>query len=72
MTDGTESRHPSAERTVSLAVLCGLGVILGLSLGDQSFVASVLWGLAGGIIAAPVLMGATRVARYVAKRRSTR
>ncbi|MEE6264295.1 hypothetical protein ACFCXR_37795 [Streptomyces noursei] len=72
MTDDSVSRYPGLERTVSLAVLGGLGVVLGLSLHDQPFVASVLWGLAGGIVAAAVIMGTTRVARYVTKRRSTR
>ncbi|MEU2790782.1 hypothetical protein [Streptomyces sp. NPDC007100] len=72
MADDLESRSTGLERTVELGVLSGLGAILGLRAGDLSFGASILWGLAGGIIAAPVLMGATRVARYVAKRRSTR
>ncbi|KOU05336.1 hypothetical protein ADK86_07380 [Streptomyces sp. NRRL F-5755] len=72
MTDDLASRYSGVERTVSLAVLSGLGVVLGMRVGDQSFAASILWGLAGGIATAPVLMGATRVARYVAKRRSTR
>ncbi|MGR4878075.1 hypothetical protein ACIPUC_01370 [Streptomyces sp. LARHCF249] len=72
MTDDLESRYPGAERNITLAVLGGLGVVLGLRLGDQSFVASALWGLAGGIAVVPVVIGATRVARFVARRRFTR
>ncbi|WP_030376208.1 hypothetical protein [Streptomyces rimosus] len=72
MTDDLKNRHTGAERTVSLAVSAAMGVILGLTVSDQSWEACILWGLAGGIVAAPVLMGATRVTRYVAKRRSTR
>ncbi|MFK8844725.1 hypothetical protein [Streptomyces sp. Ac-502] len=72
MTDDLKSRSTGLERAVELGVFSGLGVILSMRVGDQSFGASILWGLAGGIVAAPVLMGATRVARYVAKRRSTR
>ncbi|MFE5869554.1 hypothetical protein ACFQ6V_13015 [Streptomyces roseifaciens] len=72
MTDDSERRSRGVERTVSLVMLGGLGMVLGLCVRDQSFVASILWGLAGGIVAAPVVMGGTRVARYVTKRRSTR
>ncbi len=72
MTDDSERRYSGVERIVSLVMLGGLGMVLGLCVRDQSFEASILWGLAGGIAAAPVVMGATRVARYVAKRRSTR
>ncbi|MFD7665658.1 hypothetical protein [Streptomyces sp. NPDC059788] len=72
MTDDSERRYSGVERTVSLVMLGGLGVVLGLCVRDQSFVASILWGLAGGIAAAPIIMGATRLARYVAKRRSAR
>lgn len=72
MTNALENRYPGAERNITLAVLGGLGVVLGLRLGDQSLVASALWGLAGGIAMVPVITGAIRVARYVANRRFTR
>ncbi|MFI1840011.1 hypothetical protein [Streptomyces olivaceoviridis] len=72
MTDNLESRSSGVERTVTLAVLGGLGVVLGLRLGDQSFMACILWGLVGGIATAPITIGATRVARYLAERRRTR
>ncbi len=70
MTDPLESPYSGAERTAEFAVLSGLGVVLGLTLSDQSFVASALWGLAAGIAAAPVVRGARRVARYVSRRRT--
>ncbi|MGW2602084.1 hypothetical protein [Streptomyces klenkii] len=72
MTEDMKNRQTSAERTASLAVSAAMGAFLGLTVSDQSWAACIVWGLAGGIVAAPVVMGATRVARYVTKRRSTR
>ncbi|WP_172386279.1 hypothetical protein [Streptomyces sp. MNP-20] len=69
MADTPEIRRPVAERAAALAVLAALGFILGLNLRDQPFMSSVPWALAGGVAAAPVVRGASRVARYTATRR---
>lgn len=58
------------QRTVSLSILCGLGAGLGLLVAHQSVLAALVWGLAGGVAAAPVLMAAARVVRHVERRRS--
>ncbi|MGW7555511.1 hypothetical protein DMH18_11240 [Streptomyces sp. WAC 06783] len=71
MTDDLKNRT-GAERTVSLAVSAAMGVTLGLTVSDQSWEACILWSLVGCIAVVPIVMGATRAARYVAKRRSTR
>ncbi|MBP2400720.1 hypothetical protein JO379_000189 [Streptomyces syringium] len=70
MADDLKNRYTGAERMASLAVSTGMGVFLGLSVSDQSWEACILWGLVGCIAVVPLGIGATRVARYVSRRRT--